>query len=220
MIFKTKLRTLERINLLRSINLTEDQYHTSNVADIMRNHVPIRFDVPRTQPNAQIVPNHNKILDDASRPLNQGLMRLPCSLEGPTDHLDLSAYQCFLRQQIEYFQAVEEDVLTHTRGRNKTVRIGQVGIRCIHCSHLQVRKRKKGAIYFPTYLLGVYQAAQNINTSHFSTGSCTFLPVPIKEKFKMLSSTKDLNSRAGRTYWAEVAQKIGLRDTQDGIGLM
>lgn len=87
---------------------------------------------------------------------------LPAMLAQPDDNLKLSSQQVFLRHQIEAFRACEDDIMTHTRGRNKPVAIGQVGIRCRYCSHLQVARRQKGSTYFPASLNGLYQAAQNM----------------------------------------------------------
>jgi hypothetical protein len=59
-----------------------------------------------------------------------------CLARSVVDEYKSSEYQNLLLQQIEAFQATEEDVMTHTRGRNKPILLGQVGIRCRHCAHL------------------------------------------------------------------------------------
>lgn len=142
---------------------------------------------------------------------------LPVILARPEDVLKLSSHQVLLRHQIEAFKASEEDVSTHTRGRNKAIMMGQVGIRCCHCAHLPVSHRQKGSTYFPASLLGLYQAAQNMSTTHMQCGLCSEMPDLIKHQFAQLLSTKVASSGAGRPFWAESAKKLGLVDTEDGI---
>jgi hypothetical protein len=67
-------------------------------------------------------------------------MFLPAVLARPEDAFKVSRHQVLLRHQIEAFQATEADVSTHTRGRNKPIKLGQVGIRCRHCAHLPVKR--------------------------------------------------------------------------------
>jgi hypothetical protein len=50
------------------------------------------------------------------------------------DRRFLSAYQCLLRGQIEYFVATAGDAASTVKGRNVPIREGQVGIRCRHCA--------------------------------------------------------------------------------------
>jgi len=140
---------------------------------------------------------------------------LPVLLARPEDALKLSSHQVLLRHQIEAFKATEEDITTHTRGRNKPILIGQVGIRCRHCAHLPVSCRQKGSTYFPASCLGLYQAAQNMSTTHMQCGLCNEMPDLIKHQFAHLISTKVASSGAGRPFWAESARKLGLVDTED-----
>lgn len=142
---------------------------------------------------------------------------LPVIIALQEDRAKLSVHQVFLRHQIEVFEASEEDVSTHTRGRNKRIKLGQVGIRCRHCAHLPVAIKQKGSVYFPATLLGLYQAAQNMSATHLQCGLCTQTPVAVKRQFATLMSTKAFGSGAGRPYWAQAAKKIGLIDSEEGI---
>jgi hypothetical protein len=146
-------------------------------------------------------------------------MSLPICLARPVDKYKLSDHQTLLRQQIEAFQATEDDVMTHTRGRNKPIHVGQVGIRCRYCAHIPVSRRQKGATYFPSNKLGIYQAAQNMSTAHIQCGLCTEMPEAIKLKFIEIMSAKKPNcsNGAGRPYWAQSATQLGLVDTEEGI---
>ena len=142
---------------------------------------------------------------------------LPAILSLPEDHIKLSTHQVFLRHQIEAFRASVEDISTHTRGRNKPVTTGQIGIRCRHCAHIPVGQRQKGSTYFPATLLGLYQAAQNMSTTHMQCGLCLEMPNEIKQQFAHLISTKVASFGAGRPYWEKAAKKLGFVDTDNGI---
>eukprot|EP00934_Nitzschia_sp_Nitz4_P000764 Nitzschia sp. Nitz4//scaffold118_size93875//8505//10234//NITZ4_004776-RA/size93875-augustus-gene-0.92-mRNA-1//-1//CDS//3329533688//764//frame0 len=142
---------------------------------------------------------------------------LPTPLALPEDNHRLSAHQVFLRQQIEAFRASPRDVSTHKRGRNKPILVGQVGIRCRHCAHIPVGNRQKGSTYFPAALDGLYQAAQNMSTTHLQCGLCANMPESVRQRFYYLISTKGASSGAGRPYWIKSAKKLGLIDTPQGI---
>jgi hypothetical protein len=104
----------------------------------------------------------------------------PFRLSSPNDALHLSKFQVFLRLNIEAFAATLTDVAIRIRGRNKAIQVHQVGIRCRHCAHLATIRRVKAAVYFPSSTLGLYQAAQNMSTSHLQCGLCPQMPESIK----------------------------------------
>ncbi len=135
-----------------------------------------------------------------------------------SDDGKLNKNQIFLRQNIELFRATEKDILSLTRGKNKPIVLHQVGIRCCHCSHVPVGRRKKGSTYFPSNLIGLYQAAQNLSVEHLQSGLCTELPPDVRERFAEFASGKKCGvSGAGKKYWAEAGRRMGLIDTDDGI---
>jgi hypothetical protein len=143
---------------------------------------------------------------------------LPVVLAQPdADERWVSEFQRLLRQQIEVFEADDDTVMTHVRGRNKPVSFGQVGLRCKHCAYLPVSKRQKGSTYFPSNLSGVYQAAQNMSTTHIQCGLCDCMPESIKQQFVVLMNQNRLGSTnhgAGRSYWSKSASSFGLVDTE------
>ena len=108
--------------------------------------------------------------------------RFPIKMYLSCDSMELSPFQCLMRQQIEFFEAHQVDVDTPIQGRNRPIVLGQVGIRCVHCKHLspvqasmekqnQVTKKSRGAVYYPSTLLGVYQAAQVLCSLHLMGNS-------------------------------------------------
>jgi len=142
---------------------------------------------------------------------------LPKVVSHKDDDTVLSGHQVLLRKQIEAFEADQHDSATHTRGRNKAIILHQVGIRCRHCGHRPVNERAKGSTYYPTSVMGLYQAAQNMCHTHMQSGICKDMPQEIKDEFVELLKTKYLYVGAGRAYWARTAKGIGLYDTEEGI---
>jgi hypothetical protein len=164
--------------------------------------------------------NANTIIPYATPPLPLSLPRL--LVQPSEDQCRLSEFQYLLRQQIEVFEANVDDATTHKRGRNKPVTFGQVGIRCKHCAHLPVEQRQNGAVYFPSKMLGLYQAAQNMASTHIQDGSCECMPGGVKFLFLLIMNKRQgaVNNGAGRTYWSKSASLMGLVDTEShGIRL-
>lgn len=135
----------------------------------------------------------------------------------PEDRGMLNENLIFLRKQIEFFQATTDEIMSHTRGRNKGIAPQQVGVRCYHCRHIPLWQRRKGSTYFPSTLMGIYQAAQNINVEHLQSGLCPEMPREVQRILLATRATKTASSGAGKAYWAEAARMKGLVDTDDGI---
>jgi hypothetical protein len=133
------------------------------------------------------------------------------------DDEQLSEYQILVRKQLEIFEAQQEDVESNTQGRKKQVVLGQVGIRCRHCSGLPLRQRGRGAVYYPAKLQGVYQAAQNMASSHLCE-SCQYIPHPVKQDLRLLRERRDTAS-GGKQYWADGARAMGLYESEEGLKL-
>jgi hypothetical protein len=131
------------------------------------------------------------------------------------DESFLSLYQCLVRKQIEIFAAEQNDVKSTAQGRNTPIRLGQVGIRCRHCSMLPPQHRTKASTYYPAKLLGVYQAAQNIAVTHLS-GHCPLIPDSLKDTLIHLRLLNKATPGRGKLYWANSMKIHDLYET-DGI---
>jgi hypothetical protein len=145
--------------------------------------------------------------------------QLPAVLSCATDGIVLTKSQVFLRMHIEAFAATPLDVLARVRGRHKQIRLHQIGIRCCHCAHLAPNQRGKGAVFFPSSTMGLYQAAQNMNSTHLQCGTCPEMLELTKTAFAQLLGTKTAGSSSmgGRAYWRRCALQMGLVDTEHGI---
>ena len=144
-----------------------------------------------------------------------GLMgRAPVCLYLSCNAVTLSEYQCLVRKQIELFEAMACDVESNAKGRNKPIVLGQVGIRCTHCSCVPPAERESGAMYYPTTLEGIYQAAQILANGHLLE-KCKHIPQEMREELCRLKSLKNL-ATAGKQYWAEGANALGVYEASDG----
>ena len=131
------------------------------------------------------------------------------------DRDNLTPYQCLAREQIELFAAGEKEVEAGTKGRNRSIVAGQVGIRCRHCAHLPQRARAKGSTIYPSKLSGIYQASQNMANSHIAQ-HCQEVPPEIKDNLKNLGNRKS-SAGGGRDYWASGAKILGAVEDSHGL---
>jgi hypothetical protein len=162
----------------------------------------------------------NRVDQASARPVASASPSLPSSgitMWLPDDNHQLSEYQIAVRQQLEIFEAKQEDVESNIQGRKRQVFLGQAGIRCHHCSNLPLRQRRRGAVYYPVKLSGMYQAAQNMASSHLSD-SCSQIPPGIKQRLRDLRHRRDTAS-GGKKYWAEAGRARGLYETEEGLRL-
>lgn len=139
-----------------------------------------------------------------------------CALYMDCDVDNLSEYQCMVRKNIEIFEASASDLDSTAKGRNKPILLGQVGIRCRHCAWLDPRDKRKGAMFYPAKLSGIYQAAQSLASTHLCH-HCEHVPPDTR---KLLLTLKEWKSSAGggKDYWSDSARVIGVcEDPERGL---
>lgn len=133
-----------------------------------------------------------------------------------TDSDSLSDRQCYVRTtMVEIFAASEKDVAArHTKGAQKLV-VGQVGIRCVYCSHLRPRDRAERAVCYPSSISRIYQTVADMQRFHFE--QCTEIPSEVREIYKSLKTTRPRGVGSPQTYWVQSAKILGLIDSDEGI---
>jgi len=139
----------------------------------------------------------------------------PILLSMPTDENILSQMLCLVRKQIELFTATHAHTKAPAPGRKSNLKVGQVGLRCIHCVD-DDWKVKRAQIY-PNEISKIYRAIIDMNLDHFS--SCPRVPADIKlrlEKFRKLKSRSNVSTRE---YIQDSARTLGLVDSKDFIGV-
>lgn len=139
-------------------------------------------------------------------------------LSMPSDKQSLSDRQCYVRSQfVEIFEATEADVSArHSKGAQK-LRVGQIGIRCMHCLHHSNKNRAERATCFPSSISRIYQTVADMQRFHFE--ACRAIPQTMKLAYKSLKTTRPRGQGSPQSYWIESAKKMGLIDTDEGIRL-
>jgi len=134
----------------------------------------------------------------------------------PEDKNFLSPLRCFLREHVCAFTATARDIAVRTP-TTFSVRVGQVGVGCIHCLSVPPKSRSNRAVCFPFTVARIYQSVADIQRFHL--GECRMMPAEVRTKFLRLQSESAKGSRglATRTYWIDSAKKIGLADGPAGM---
>jgi hypothetical protein len=134
----------------------------------------------------------------------------------PSDSDSLSDRQCYVRSEmVEIFAATDKDVAArHSKGAQKLVE-GQVGIRCVHCSHLRPRDRAERAVCYPSSISRIYQTVADMQRFHFE--QCREIPLEIRKIYKSLKTTRPRGVGSPQTYWIQSAKLLDLVDSKDGI---
>lgn len=134
----------------------------------------------------------------------------------PGDRDSLSDRQCYVRSEmVEIFAATDKDVSArHSKGAQKLV-MGQVGIRCVHCSHLRPRDRAERAVCYPSSISRIYQTVADMQRFHFE--QCREIPDHVRQIYKKLKTTRPRGVGSPQTYWMSSAKSQHLVDTEGGI---
>ena len=140
-------------------------------------------------------------------------------LASDEDNIWLSDLLCFIRRQIEVFTATPSDVTARSRrgGIKQPIAVGRVGIRCIHCRHIDPDSRAKGAVSYPNSIRIVHQAIRNWQRYHFM--ECSHISDEIRKMYYSFKTTRSHSGNASLKYWVTSCQKLGMIDTnpEDGI---
>ena len=130
----------------------------------------------------------------------------------PEDKEWLSDMDCFIRKQLEVFCANQDDVETAQNDRKYPVFVGQVGIRCMHCS--LTHGATGTAVAFPYAISQIYESVREFQRLHLD--SCENLPAATKSKLATFKGSSSLSSVL-RKYYQLAAKALGLQDTREGI---
>eukprot|EP00934_Nitzschia_sp_Nitz4_P006698 Nitzschia sp. Nitz4//scaffold203_size38902//20654//24028//NITZ4_007661-RA/size38902-processed-gene-0.62-mRNA-1//1//CDS//3329541427//6688//frame0 len=137
----------------------------------------------------------------------------------PEDKEWLSDMDCFIRKQLEVFCATETDVATAQSDRKFPVHVGQVGIRCVHCSlssskSTKVTPASGTAVSFPFSVSAIYESVREFQRLHLD--SCENVPASVKTKLAAFKGSSSLSSVL-RKYYVLAAKALGLQDTAEGM---
>jgi len=130
----------------------------------------------------------------------------------PEDQDWLSDMDCFIRNNIEVFSSTQSDVENAAVDRKYPIKIGQVGIRCIHCA-MTSGDARVAAVSYPYSISGIYESVREFQRLHLDT--CQNVPKDLKEASKKLGSSSASLSSVLRRYYVQAARALGLFDTHD-----
>jgi hypothetical protein len=162
-------------------------------------------------PYTAISPANQRKCSLPTTSMTNGAKVVPVSSSYDTE--ELTEYQILIRQQLEFFEATLADVQASVQGRRKKLSVGQVGIRCKHCAYHPARFRGRSSVYYPSFLGGVYQSAQNMAKNHLCE-SCDSIPDALKERLRFLQKQGGLGKN-GKGYWVEGCRFVGIVETVD-----
>jgi hypothetical protein len=127
----------------------------------------------------------------------------------------LSEQDCFIRQQVEVFCATLEDVEIAVEDSKFPIELGQVGLRCIHCSLAKHGPGASGnAVVFPYSINGIYEAVREFERVHLV--NCANFPLSWKAKLDNMNESSTISS-IQRKYYTLAAKGLGLKDFRGGI---
>lgn len=161
---------------------------------------PHYFHSSQEAPHETVAEVHDSSPRDFSESKSTSLF-IACDAES------LSEYQCLIRKQVEFFSATYLDIEMTVQGRNRKIHAGQVGVRCRHCADIPIKKRARGAVYYPSKLSCVYQAAQNMASVHL-VKHCTRVPESIRAE--LMKKDRKSSAGSGKDYWAVGARSVGI----------
>ena len=139
------------------------------------------------------------------------IFRLYCDADRET----LSERHCYVRQcYIQAFTATASDVSSrHSKGAQK-LNAGQVGVRCVFCSHLPHGDRAERAVCYPRSISRLYQTVADMQRFHFE--SCVCIPSRMRETYQALKTSRKRGQEKPQEYWIRSARELGLYDSPDG----
>lgn len=153
--------------------------------------------------------------------LIHGNASVPLAISQDTDW-GLSDLDILVRNNLEVFQASEDDVLSAHLDGKFPIKCGQIGVRCIHCARNNVEGARRGAVMYPYSLNSLFESTRILQIMHLE--QCSHVPDDLKKKISSFKrslfsmGTMALASSL-RRYYTVSAKSLGLfdKDNEDGI---
>jgi hypothetical protein len=163
-----------------------------------------------------VLPAQTPMSSKASNHLNRSMGRSSVS---PTDEHP-NSYMRLIRQQFEFVELSHEDV-TLCKDKNVPVELGQVALRCRHCTCLPVALRPKGSLVISKlhrYMYEHFFKSINVHTHEI----CPFVPTTTKQmlnnlRLRLTSSGGQRSFWQDYDYWCSLAKTDGVVQTQKGL---
>jgi hypothetical protein len=131
----------------------------------------------------------------------------------PQDKDWLSDMDCFVRNNVEIFSASENDLALARSDKKYPIKLGQVGLRCIHCAASSQGARLE-AVMYPYSVSSIYESVRDFQRLHLEM--CPCLPTDSKSAMGKLTTGCSSLSSVLRRYYVQAARALGLFDSEDG----
>ena len=125
----------------------------------------------------------------------------------------LSDIDCFVRSQLEVFCATSNDVSRVQNDRKHPIRVGHVGLRCVHCAAC-AEGAFGSAISFPDSIGKIYESVRDFQKLHLS--ECPHVPDHVRQHMEKLKTSTSLTSVL-RRYYILAAKALGMVESPHGI---
>jgi hypothetical protein len=129
-------------------------------------------------------------------------------LSHPDDEKYLTEYHQLLRKQLEIYE------FDPSPGERKSTAIGAVGIRCMHCSHLPLYKKRGDAQSYPSKLEYLYDTAVQFGIYHFPY--CEQIDSSLRDEIIELRDKK-VTLIGRKQFWLDCFRELGLYQASDGL---
>ena len=155
-----------------------------------------------TAPTADVGHNHGTA-NPTNNPSAQPLYR-------PSDDDWLSPQLCLVRQQMECFAADQRDI-NERRSAGGSIHppaMGQVGIRCVHCTHTPLKARAKGSVLYPKSVKAIHMAMRNFQRHHLL--ACPAMPFNVKQRYAAIRNKAVQSKKDSYIYLAQSCKDMGV----------
>ena len=96
-----------------------------------------------------------------------------------------------------------------------SMKLGLVGIRCVHCKNTPIYNRAERAVCYPSSIKNIYYSMETWQRRHAAI--CQDIPIWVKRQIILLIQSSRSTAGGRRQYWSDAAIKLGMIDTPEGI---
>jgi hypothetical protein len=130
------------------------------------------------------------------------------------DFGNLPESDCFVRENLELFCASEDDVKRRrSRYPHVNVLVGQVGIRCLHCSKSKAIMQEEST-YYPSAVDRIYECARAFHKGHLKV--CPHASSDERDKAIIYDNQSVSLTHSQQQQWINSAKEKGLYDEPCG----
>lgn len=158
-------------------------------------------------PNLGLSVHDDSYNHGASNPKNNPTAQ---PLYRPSDEDWLSPQLCLVRQQMECFAANQGDIDERRTagGSIHPPAMGQVGLRCVHCTYVPLKERAKGSVLYPKSVRAIHMAMRNFQRHHLM--SCQQIPPNVKARYAAIKNKAVQSKKDSYIYLAQSCKDMGV----------